>query len=311
MEIRFWGVRGSVATSGAHIARIGGNTSCVEVTSQGHRLILDAGTGIRGLGDAMLREGGAPEALLLWSHLHWDHVQGFPFFGPAWHPAAKLKLMGPGPDGGRALRDVLHAQMTPPTFPVPLEAMRGSLTFTDALPEQSFEHGPFRITPFVLDHPNGCLGYRVDADGRSFVYATDVEISLATLTREVARRFEGADALALDAMYTRDEYKGTHGVSKRGWGHSTNVDAAQVAACSSSTTIRRTTTSRWRRWPRRPATTSRRASPPGRTRRSGSISPSSPPAEPRPTAPLHRLEVRFRGHALRAPHAPAQRVPGR
>src|SRR5690606_26159503 len=77
---------------------------------------------------------------------------------------------------------------------------------------------------------NGCLGYRVDADGRSFVYATDVEISLATLTREVARRFEGADALALDAMYTRDEYAGTHGVSKRGRGHSTNVDAAQVAA---------------------------------------------------------------------------------
>src|SRR5690606_35952637 len=82
MEIRFWGVRGSVATSGPEMARIGGNTSCVEVTSQGHRLILDAGTGLRGLGKAMHREGGAPESLMLFSHLHWDHVQGFPFFGP-------------------------------------------------------------------------------------------------------------------------------------------------------------------------------------------------------------------------------------
>ncbi|HLT30764.1 MAG TPA: MBL fold metallo-hydrolase [Myxococcaceae bacterium] len=82
MEIRFWGVRGSVATSGPEMARIGGNTSCVEVTSQGHRLILDAGTGLRGLGEAMHREGGAPESLMLFSHLHWDHVQGFPFFGP-------------------------------------------------------------------------------------------------------------------------------------------------------------------------------------------------------------------------------------
>ena len=230
MEIRFWGVRGSVATSGAHVARIGGNTSCVEVTSQGHRLILDAGTGIRGLGEAMLREGGAPQALMLWSHLHWDHVQGFPFFGPAWHPGARLTLKGPGMDGGRALREVLAAQMQPPTFPVPLAAMRGGLDFADALSDQAFEYGPFRITPFDLPHPQGCLGYRVEADGRSFVYATDVELSLHTLTAQLARHLEGADALALDAQYTPDEYDGKQGGPKRGWGHSTNIEAARVAA---------------------------------------------------------------------------------
>ncbi len=230
MQIRFWGVRGSVATSGAQHARIGGNTSCVEVTSRGHRLIFDAGTGIRGLGDAMLHSEEAPEALMLFSHLHWDHVQGFPFFAPAWRPDSTLRLLGPGRDGGRALRDVLDAQMTPPTFPVPLAAMRGGLTFADAQPGQPFEYGPFRITPFVLDHPQGCLGYRVEADGRSFVYATDVELSLQTLTREVAGHLEGADALALDAQYTPDEYDGRQGGSRKGWGHSTNVDAARVAS---------------------------------------------------------------------------------
>ena len=230
MEIRFWGVRGSVATSGSEVARIGGNTSCVEVTSQGHRLILDAGTGIRGLGEEMHRDEGAPHALMLFSHLHWDHVQGFPFFGPAWNPNARLDMRGPFADGGRALRKVLAAQMQPPTFPVPLEAMRGGLTFGDVLPGQAFEHGPFRITPFEVPHPNGCLGYRLDADGRSFVYATDVELSLQSLTSDVARHLEGVDALALDAQYTQDEYEGLKGPSKRGWGHSTNVDAARVAA---------------------------------------------------------------------------------
>jgi phosphoribosyl 1,2-cyclic phosphodiesterase len=233
MEIRFWGVRGSVATSGAEMARIGGNTSCVELTSQGHRVILDAGTGIRGLGEAMLREDGAPNALMLWSHLHWDHVQGFPFFAPAWHPAARLELRGPGPEGGRALREVLAAQMQPPTFPVPLAAMRGGLTFGDVLPGAAFEHGPFRITPFALPHPQGCLGYRLDADGRSFVYATDVELSLQTLSADVARHLEGVDAMALDAQYTEDEYAGRQGAPRRGWGHSTNVDAARVAAACS------------------------------------------------------------------------------
>lgn len=233
MEIRFWGVRGSVATSGSENARIGGNTSCVELTSQGHRLILDAGTGIRGLGEAMHREQGAPKAMMLFSHLHWDHVQGFPFFGPAWNPTARLDMRGPFAHGGRALREVLAAQMQPPTFPVPLEAMRGGLSFGDVIPGEAFEHGPFRITPFELPHPNGCLGYRVDADGRSFVYATDVELSLETLSSQVARYLEGADAMALDAQYTVDEYEGRGGgSSKRGWGHSTNIDAARVArAC--------------------------------------------------------------------------------
>jgi len=229
MEVRFYGVRGSIAVSGAHAARIGGNTSCLEVTSQGHRLILDAGTGIRALGEAMMREGAPQKATLFFSHLHWDHVQGFPFFTPGFLPTTELELYGPGPDGDSALASVLARQMEPPHFPVPLSTMRARMAFRSALHGRTVEVGPFRVTPFDAPHPQGCLAYRVEADGHSFVYATDMEISLATLDARHARWMEGADALCLDAQYTPDEYNGARGVPKKGWGHSTMVDAAQVA----------------------------------------------------------------------------------
>ena len=229
MEVRFYGVRGSIAVSGSHAARIGGNTSCVEVTSQGERLILDAGTGIRALGEVMMREGAPRKATVLFSHLHWDHVQGFPFFTPGFVPTTELALYGPGPDGGAALRAVLAGQMEPPNFPVPLSTMRARMAFHSALHAQPMDIGPFRVTPFDSPHPQGCLAYRIEADGHSFVYATDMEISLDTLTARQARFMEGADALCLDAQYTPDEYNGQHGPPKKGWGHSTMVEAARVA----------------------------------------------------------------------------------
>lgn len=228
MDIRFWGVRGSVAASGSSVARIGGNTSCLEITRQGHRLILDAGTGLRGVGDRMMKEQSLA-ATMLWSHLHWDHVQGFPFFAPAYVPHAALRLFGPFADGDKALREVLDKQMQPPSFPVPLSAMKAKMTFACALPGRSFEEGPFRITPVELPHPQGCLGYRIEADGRSFFYATDVELSLATLPSTVAEAMADVDALCLDAQYTPDEYEGRVGPPRRGWGHSTMIEAARVA----------------------------------------------------------------------------------
>jgi phosphoribosyl 1,2-cyclic phosphodiesterase len=227
MEVRFFGVRGSIAVSGT---RIGGNTACVEVTSQGERLILDAGTGLRALGELMMREGPIPHrATVFFSHLHWDHVQGFPFFTPAYLPSTELTLYGPGVNGGRELQSVLSQQMQPPQFPVPLSTMRSRMTFGEALSGRTVEVGPFRVTPFEVPHPNGCLAYRIEADGRSFVYATDVEVSAAGLTREAAHWMEGVDALCLDGQYTPDEYNGKVGAPKKGWGHSTMVDAAQVA----------------------------------------------------------------------------------
>ena len=229
MEVRFWGVRGSVAASGSQVARIGGNTSCVEVVSQDHRLILDAGTGLRGLGDELARTGKPLKATLLFSHLHWDHVQGFPFFGPAYNPASELTLYGPGVRGEGDLRTVLSRQMEPPNFPVLLSAMRAKMTFDTARPGQQFEVGPFVIRPFQVPHPNGCLGYRIEADGKSFVYMTDVEVSLGALSSEIHSAIAGADALCLDAQYTPDEYQGAVGPPRKGWGHSTMIDAAKIA----------------------------------------------------------------------------------
>lgn len=232
MQVRFWGVRGSVAASGAEVARVGGNTSCVEVTHQGQRLILDAGTGIRALGDELLRAGGPVEAALLFSHLHWDHVQGFPFFAPAYRPDTRLLLYGPGPGGDVALREALSRQMSPPGFPVTLEAMRAQLRFLPALPGESIQLGGFVVRPFALPHPQGCMGYRIEAEGRSFVFMTDVELSLEAMTPEIRAAIVGADALCLDAQYTPAEYQGIAGVPKKGWGHSTMIDAAQVAAAA-------------------------------------------------------------------------------
>lgn len=228
MEIRFWGVRGSVAVSGQNVAWYGGNTPCVEVTHDGHRLILDAGTGIRALGEQIVRQKPS-RTTILFSHLHWDHVQGFPFFTPAYVPGNELLLVGPGANGEQALHAALDGQMQPPGFPVTLAAMRAKLTFASALADHPLESGPFTITPIELPHPNGCLGYRIESGGKSFVYATDVELEAQTMSPKLARHLEGADALCLDAMYTPDEYNGARCVSKKGWGHSTMIDAARIA----------------------------------------------------------------------------------
>lgn len=229
MEIRFWGVRGSVAASGAGVSRIGGNTSCVEIRSGEHRIILDSGTGIRSLGEAMMREGKPAKATLLFSHLHWDHVQGFPLFTPAYLPNSTLTLYGPGADGAQALHSALSRQMLPPSFPVTLEAMRSKMEFKSAVASESFEVGPFKVTPFEVPHPDGCIGYRIECEGKSFVYATDVELCHADLTLEIAAAMQNADLLCLDAQYTPDEYEGKGSVCKKGWGHSTMIDAAKIA----------------------------------------------------------------------------------
>jgi len=198
------------------------------VTSQGERLVFDAGTGLRGLGEELSKQGPA-SAAIFFSHLHWDHVQGFPFFAPSYHPGSVLTLYGPGPQGAERLHQVLVQQMMPPSFPVPFSALRSAIVFESATPHQPIERGPFRVTPFALPHPQGCIGYRVDADGASLVYMTDVEVSLATLDSKVAGIIAGADVLVLDAQYTPEEYEGQSGPPRRGWGHSTMVEAARVA----------------------------------------------------------------------------------
>jgi phosphoribosyl 1,2-cyclic phosphodiesterase len=229
VEIRFWGVRGSVASSGPGLARVGGNTSCVEVVHEGTRLIFDAGTGVRPLGEALLRDARPVQASLFFSHLHWDHVQGFPFFAPAYLASSELVLHGPGHDGASELQAALERQMQPPGFPVTLASMRARLRFCSAEHQRPIRSGPFCVTPFALPHPQGSMGYRVEAGGATFVYATDVELTLADLSPEIAHGMRGADVLCLDAQYTPEEYAGRTGPCRKGWGHSTMLDAACIA----------------------------------------------------------------------------------
>lgn len=236
MKITLWGVRGSIATSGPEFARIGGNTTCVEVEAAGARLILDAGTGVRALGDKLVAEArafGRPiEATFLFSHLHWDHIQGFPFFRPAYLPDAAFELYGPVHEDGSTLEQVLARQMQPPTFPVPLSAMPSRRSFATVAPGDELKLGPFRVMARALHHPQGALGFRVEAGSQVLCFATDTEHVAQNEVDEVVRDLaRGADLLIHDAQYTDAEYSGAGaaGPPRKGWGHSTYLAAAKLA----------------------------------------------------------------------------------
>ncbi len=225
MQVRFWGVRGSIAVSGERFADTGGNTTCVEVNYGGHRLVLDGGTGLRALGEYI---GFRPiTATLLFTHVHWDHIQGVPFFTPAFHPDSDLHLVGVRRDSG-TLRDALARQMTPPGFPVGLSALVGARRFEDVEGRQPFDLGPFHVIPLEQDHPDGVVAYRIEAGDRALVFATDVE-HRDGVDRRLVELSEGADLLVHDAQYTHQEYEGEGGPARVGWGHSTWRDAVDVA----------------------------------------------------------------------------------
>ncbi len=228
MEIRFWGVRGSIAVSDPRFVRTGGNTTCVEISSQGERLILDGGTGLRALGEAM--KGSPVDAMMLFTHVHWDHIQGVPFFGPAFHPASRLTLAGATTAAG-TLEDALRAQMCPPQFPVTLDALGARVDFCALEPGVAFRRGPFLILPERGHHPDGVLSYRIEAEDRAVVFATDVEHG-GRLDETLVALAAGADLLIHDAQYTPDEYAGHVGPNRAGWGHSTWAEAVEVARCS-------------------------------------------------------------------------------
>lgn len=225
MNVRFLGVRGSIPVSGPQFSRTGGNTTCVVLEHDGAQLVLDGGTGLAALGQ---RLGCiALDATLLFTHVHWDHIQGVPFFAPLFHPGSRVTFGGARtPWGG--IEDSLRAQMKPPQFPVGLEAFPAELRFLDVDPGHPFEVGPFRVDAAEMSHPNGVLVYRIAAGGRSVVFATDVEHG-AQLDPRLIAFSEGADLIVHDAQYTAAEYRGDRGPSRRGWGHSTWEDA--VALC--------------------------------------------------------------------------------
>ncbi len=226
MEVTFYGVRGSIASPGPETAEVGGNTSCVEVNCGRTRIIVDAGTGLRKLGDKMLAEGSL-EATMLLSHQHWDHIQGIPFFVPAYIPATKLKVYG-GVNGVMSLRETLEHQMTAPVFPVRLDELGAQIDLCEVRSGQTFMVGDAQVKAIKVNHPGGCFAYRIDYNGQSVVYATDTE-HYACVDPALRSLAEGADVLIYDSQYTPEEYRGDAGRSKVGWGHSTYVAGAELA----------------------------------------------------------------------------------
>lgn len=225
-KVRFWGVRGSIAAPGPETAGVGGNTSSVEVECGSARILLDAGTGLRALGDALMKQGPV-EATLLLSHHHWDHIQGLPFFVPMYLPTTRLTVVGPQAERLSNI-DVLEHQMTAPVFPVRLDQLAAALETREVVPGDRFAVGDAQVTVARGNHPGGSLAFRIDYGGRSVVYATDTE-HYSCVDPALRALAMDADVLIYDSQYTPAEYRGDAGPSRVGWGHSTYEDGCKLA----------------------------------------------------------------------------------
>jgi phosphoribosyl 1,2-cyclic phosphodiesterase len=238
MRITFWGVRGSIPSPGPDTVGVGGNTSCVEVRTGKLLLIFDGGTGLRLLGKTLLKEMPIT-AHLFFSHVHWDHIQGFPFFDPAFVPGNVINLYG-GNNVSRTLEETLAGQMDHPSFPVHLTDMGANMHFHDIIEGHPLELDAGDGTKAIIssargNHPNGVWAYRVDHGGHSVMYATDTE-HYAVVDPRLAALAKNVDVLIYDSQYTPEEYTGNAGSggSKVGWGHSTFDEAAKLAKAAGS-----------------------------------------------------------------------------
>jgi phosphoribosyl 1,2-cyclic phosphodiesterase len=222
-ELEFWGVRGSIACPSPQYVAYGGNTACIEVNLGDQLLVLDAGTGIRSLGSKLLAEERNSARLLL-THTHWDHINGFPFFGPGFQPSRSFQIMAGHLSQRGGIREVFAGQMAQPTFPVPLEAMRARLTFEDFEAGDSFQFdGGIRISTAPLNHPNGATGYRIEYEGKALCYVTDTEHVVGRPDDRILGLIEGADLVVYDGTYTDEEFP-----EHVGWGHSTWQEAIRL-----------------------------------------------------------------------------------
>lgn len=225
MRVKFWGTRGSVPTPGRATEKFGGNTTCVEITTQNHRLILDAGTGVRELG-LELAEEGPSASTMIFSHLHWDHIQGLPFFTPLFLKGFKITIFAPAPLKS-PLKKVLNKQMATDVFPVDFADLSADIRF-ETLADEGITAGPFRISATPQQHPGGSWAYRVEADGRVVYYSTDNETDPSATADAQARQvdaYRGANLLIADGQYTENEYP-----SRRGWGHGVLEHVTRMAA---------------------------------------------------------------------------------
>lgn len=247
MKITFWGVRGSYPVPGAATVRYGGQTSCVELRSEsGGCLIIDAGTGMRALGQKLSREGGVPRQFhVLLSHVHWDHIQGLPFFEPAYIPGNRIAvyaLLTAADELDQVIGGITRHEF----FPMPLERVPAQFQFIEVKPAVGMSIEDFRVLPIALNHPFGAVGYRVDADATSVAYVSDTapfhEVlhkqhflsgleplthedlhALAAMRSGLVEALRGVDTVIYDTHFLPDEYKRfPH------YGHSTPDQALEI-----------------------------------------------------------------------------------
>ncbi len=242
MKVRFWGVRGSIASPGPSTVRYGGNTTCIEIRTDNNELIIiDAGTGIFPLSQTLLAEMPVTANVLI-SHSHWDHIQGLPFFVPNFIPGNVLRLHGAfDPVSGKGVEQVMSVQLQYSYFPVREAEMKARIEYITLAPEQSIQIGSATVTPYLMNHPVIDFGYRIEADGKAVFFTGDHEPPLNIYepgeeghdeyqsfvddkAADIRRAMQGVDVLIADCSYTKKEYP-----AKKGWGHGTFDTSIQYA----------------------------------------------------------------------------------
>jgi phosphoribosyl 1,2-cyclic phosphodiesterase len=250
--LKFWGVRGSYPTTYPANLETGGNTACIELAIEDQTIILDAGTGIIPLGNHLISIGGPRKLVILLSHYHWDHIQGLPFFVPAYVPDWELDFFGPG-GNPKSIKEGIRSQMSPPHFPAEIEGWHSKIN-TLELNDGQLTYGNVAIIPFSVHHPGQTFGYKIAWQGRTILYVPDNELEYLYNTIDQKRKkgeldpesyemmielanednnstithFKNADILIHDSQYFPEEYP-----MKRGWGHSTYEVAVRnaIKAC--------------------------------------------------------------------------------
>lgn len=242
MKIRFWGVRGSIASPGQHTLRYGGNTTCIEVrTDDNDLIILDGGTGIFALAQTLLKELPVKANVFI-THTHWDHIQGLPFFTPLYIPGNALHIHGPfDPVANSGIEKVMDIQLQYSYFPVREAEMRATINYTTMMIGQSVQVGSATVTGFLLNHPVINFGYRIEHNGKSVFFTGDYEppyniyepgddgyeeyqAIIGEQEREVITAMSGVDVLIADSSYSVAEYP-----MRKGFGHGTFDSSIRLA----------------------------------------------------------------------------------